>query len=316
MYLLICAYAAVGLFMSSLTSYQVVAAMLTLAVLAVLNYVKGWWQDIDFVRDITWSLALSGRSDNFLNGLICSEDFIYFLLVITLFLMFAIIKLKAVRQKSSWTVTWGKYIGVFVLAALLGYISSRPKMMFYYDVTETKMNTLTENSQEIMAKMKGGLTITTYVNLLDKHFRMGLPEERNRDLSRFNRYTRFKPEIDLKYVYYYDKADNKSLDERYPTLTDRERMIKIANNYDLDSNMFLRPEEIRQVIDLSGEKNRFVRQVVRESGEKTFLRVFDDAVVFPTEAEITAAFKRLVMDLPTVGFLKGHGERDSFEGGS
>ena len=314
-YLLICAYAAVGLFMSSLTSYQVVAAMLTLAVLAVLNYVKGWWQDIDFVRDITWWLALSGRSDTFVNGLICSEDFIYFLLGITLFLMFAIIKLKAVRQKSSWIVTWGKYIGVFVLAALLGYISSRPKMMFYYDVTETKMNTLTENSQEIMAKMKGGLTITTYVNLLDKHFRMGLPEERNRDLSRFNRYTRFKPEIDLKYVYYYDKADNKSLDDRYPTLTDRERMIKIANNYDLDSNMFLRPEEIRQVIDLSGEKNRFVRQVVRESGEKTFLRVFDDAVVFPTEAEITAAFKRLVMDLPTVGFLKGHGERGCLKEG-
>ncbi|MFR5658054.1 MAG: Gldg family protein [Butyricimonas faecihominis] len=116
-------------------------------------------------------------------------------------------------------------------------------------------------------------------------------------------------------MYYYDKADNKSLDERYPTLTDRERMIKIANNYDLDSNMFLRPEEIRQVIDLSGEKNRFVRQVVRESGEKTFLRVFDDAVVFPTEAEITAAFKRLVMDLPTVGFLKGHGERDCLKEG-
>ena len=131
-YLLICAYAAVGLFMSSLTSYQVVAAMLTLAVLAVLNYVKGWWQDIDFVRDITWWLALSGRSDTFVNGLICSEDFIYFLLVITLFLMFAIIKLKAVRQKNSWIVTWGKYIGVFVLAVLLGYISSRPKMMFYY----------------------------------------------------------------------------------------------------------------------------------------------------------------------------------------
>lgn len=36
LYLLICAYAAIGLFMSSLTSYQVVAAMGTLAVLAVL----------------------------------------------------------------------------------------------------------------------------------------------------------------------------------------------------------------------------------------------------------------------------------------
>ena len=309
-YLLICAYAAVGLFMSSLTSYQVVAAMLTLAMLAILNYIKGWWQGIDFVRDITWWLALSGRSGTFLNGLICSEDVIYFLVVISLFLMFAIIKLKAVRQKSSWTVTWGKYVGVFVIAVVVGYISSRPKMRFYFDVTETKMNTLTENSQEIVSKMKGGLTITTYVNLLDQHFRAGLPEERNRDLSRFKRYTRFKPEIELKYVYYYDRANNKSLDDRYPTLSDRERMVKIANNYDLDSNMFMSPEEIRKLIDLSGENNRFVRLVERESGEKTFLRIFDDEMVFPTEAEITAAFKRLVMDLPTVGFLQGHGERD------
>lgn len=309
-YLLICAYAAVGLFMSSLTSYQVVAAMLTLAMLTILNYIKGWWQGIDIVRDITWWLALSGRSETFLNGLICSEDFIYFLVVISLFLMFAIIKLKAVRQKSSWTVTWGKYIGVFMIAVVVGYVSSRPKMRFYFDVTETKMNTLTENSQEIVSKMKGGLTITTYVNLLDQHFRAGLPEERNRDLSRFKRYTRFKPEIELKYVYYYDRANNKSLDDRYPTLSDRERMVKIANNYDLDSNMFMSPEEIRKLIDLSGENNRFVRLVERESGEKTFLRIFDDAVLFPTEAEITAAFKRLVMDLPTVGFLQGHGVRD------
>ena len=51
LYLLVCAYAAIGLFMSSITSYQVVAAMGTLAVLAVLNLVGDMWQDIDFVRD-------------------------------------------------------------------------------------------------------------------------------------------------------------------------------------------------------------------------------------------------------------------------
>ena len=72
------------------------------------------------------------------------------------------------------------------------------------------------------------------------------------DQARFKQYVRFKPDIKLKYVYYYDKADNKSLDDRYPTLYDRERMVKIANNYNLDSNMFLRLEDIRQIIDLSG----------------------------------------------------------------
>ena len=75
-------------------------------------------------------------------------------------------------------------------------------------------------------------------------------------------------------------------------------------------NMFLKPEEIRAQIDLLPEKNKFVRVLERESGEKTFLRVYNDMGHFPREAEITAAFKRIVMDLPKVGFLTGHGERD------
>lgn len=45
-YLLICAYAAIGLFMSTLTSYQVVAAVGTLTLLAVLNFIGGVGQDI------------------------------------------------------------------------------------------------------------------------------------------------------------------------------------------------------------------------------------------------------------------------------
>ncbi|MCR9013386.1 hypothetical protein, partial [Gabonibacter chumensis] len=76
---------AIGLFMSSLTSYQIVAAVGTLAILAGLSYVKDLWQDLDFVRDITFWLAISGRAGEFVNGLICSEDVIYFLIVIGLF---------------------------------------------------------------------------------------------------------------------------------------------------------------------------------------------------------------------------------------
>ena len=48
-YLVICSYAAIGLFMSSLTSYQVVAAVATLGALAFLNYVGRIGQEIPFV---------------------------------------------------------------------------------------------------------------------------------------------------------------------------------------------------------------------------------------------------------------------------
>src|SRR5690606_463322 len=77
--LLICAYGAVGLFMSSLTSYQVVAALGTFAIFAVLNYVNQLWQDVSFVRDIMFWLSMRGRTSEFIGGIIGSEDVIYFI---------------------------------------------------------------------------------------------------------------------------------------------------------------------------------------------------------------------------------------------
>jgi len=312
-YLLICAYAAIGLFMSSLTSYQVVAAMGTLAVLAVLNYMGGLWQDIAFVRDITYWLSISGRAGSFLFGMFSSEDFLYFIIVIALFLMLTVIRLQAVRQKSRWTASLGKYAVVFSVAMLLGYATSRPMMSKYYDATSTKINTLTPNSQEVIKKLKGDLTITTYTNILDeKNLWIALPRAVNADLTRFKQYTRFKPETKMKYVYYYDTVDNPGLNKRFPNMTNKQRMQKIMDIQEANENLVKSPEEIKKEIDLSSEGNTFVRSIRRESGEQTFLRVFDDPAVLPGETEITAALKRLTMEhLPKVGFLRGHGERDN-----
>ncbi len=315
LYLLICAYAAIGLFMSSLTSYQVVAALGTLAILAVLNFVGRMWQDIELVRDITYWLAINGRASEFIDGLICSEEVLYFLIVISLFLSLSILRLRAIRQKTYWAVSLGKYVAVSLLAATLGYVTSRPKLMFFYDATRTKVRTLTQNSQDIVSRMDGGLTITSFTNILDAYYWVVLPNNVNYDLERFKQYTRFKPEIKMKYVYYYDKADYPELDKRFPGLSDRERMVKIAESYRMDTTLFIRPEEVKKQIDLSPEKNRFVRLLERDNGQKTFLRVFDDPMVFPGETEISAAFKRLVMELPMVGFLRGHGERDCIREG-
>jgi ABC-2 type transport system permease protein len=315
LFLLICSYAAIGLFMSSLTSYQVVAAMGTFAILAVLNMVGSMWQDIALVRDITYWLSIRGRSDEFLRGLICSEDVLYFFIVVSLFLALSILRLRVNRQKTPAGASFAKYSGVVLIAVVLGYVSSRPSLMFYYDSTRTKANTLTKNSQEIVEKMKGGLTINTYINLLDQFYWIGFPSSELQDMDRFRQYVRFKPEIKMKYIRYYDKANNPDLDRRYPNLNDRQRMVEYAKIHRLDSNMFIRPEEIRKIENLQPEGNRFVRTLVRDNGEKTFLRIFDDSQLFPSETEISAAFKRLVMELPQVGFVKGHGERDCIRSG-
>lgn len=311
LFLLICAYASIGLFMSSLTSYTVVSAMGTLAIFAVLNYVKEVGQEIEIVRDITYWLAISGRSDTFISGLITSEDLIYFLVVIALFLSFTIIKIQAGRQKSQWYVTFGKYASVFVLTMLIGYFSSKPKLMSYYDVTRTKVNTLTKSSQEVLSHLNEGLTIHTYTNMLEDNFYLALPANYKYDVDRFKQYLRFKPGIKLKYTYYYHDTKNKDLDERYPDMNADQRIDTLTkiSDWKFKINSY---NEIKNEVNLVPEQFRFVRSLESDNGKKTFLRVYNDMMKVPSETEITAAFKRLAMDkLPTVGFLIGHGERAS-----
>lgn len=167
-----------------------------------------------------------------------------------------------------------------------------------------------------MSKMTGDLTITTYVNLLEDNCWSGLPVSRNGDIGRFAQYIRFKPDIKMKYVYYYDRTYNHAaLQQRYPGLSDEQIVEKLCETMNLNPKMFMKPEEFHKMIDLSDEYNRFIRVLERGSGEKTFLRVYEDNQKHPHEREISAAMKRLVMDLPKVGFVQGHGMRDIWKTG-
>lgn len=318
-FLLICAYGAVGLFMSSQTSYQVVAAMGTFAVFAILNYVSQLWQDIPFVRDIMFWLSIGGRTNEFIGGIISSEDLIYFVTVIGLFLTLSILRFGAVRQKIRFPVSLARYGMAIGCAVIIGYLSSRPAMMYFYDATRTKLRTLTKASQDIVEQAKGGLTITTYANALDEDrlLWMGMPRAELDDMRRYREYIRFKPEIKMNYVRYYAKGNNEmSLNQRYPGLNDRERMGKVTRSYGVDSTEFIAAEKTGDIHKtLIGENFRYVKVLENEKGKQAVLRVFNDPMLIPSEAEISAAFKRLVTQLPRVGFIEGHGERDCIKEG-
>lgn len=318
-FLLICAYGAVGLFMSSQTSYQVVAAIGTFAIFAILNYTSQMWQDIPFVRDIMYWLSIGGRTQEFIGGIISTEDCIYFLTVITLFLALTILRFNAQRQKLRKSVVFSRYCLALVAAMIIGYISSRPACMFYYDSTRTKLRTLTKASQEIVEKVAGDLTITTYHNALDEDrlLWVGMPRAELDDIRRHKEYLRFKPDIKMKYERYYAKGGNEqSLQQRFPQLNDQERMGKVAQSYGVDSTLFVPVHNLgnKQPI-LAAENHRYIKLLESENGQKAVLRMFNDPMLFPSEAEISTAFKRLSTPLPRVGFVEGHGERDCIKEG-
>ncbi len=307
-YLLLCTYSAIGLFMSCLTSYQVVAAISTLVVFGILSYIGTMWQDIDFVRDLTYFISISGRTENMLNGLISSKDCLYFLLITGMFLAFSIYKLLGDRETKPGYIKAGRYVLIVVCTLLIGYVSSRPGAIGYYDATAGKANTLSVNVQQIIKGMdKGPVEVTSYINLLEGHYGYGSPAQRNMDMARWERYLRFKPDMQFKYVYYYDTADA-YIFKSNPGLSLKDIASKTALTYKADFSRFLGPGQIRKRINLKPEENRYVMQL-KYQGKTTFLRLYDDMQVFPGETETAAALKRLTTKLPKIGFLEGQLER-------
>jgi ABC-2 type transport system permease protein len=316
LFLLICAYSAIGLYMSTLTGYQVVAAISTLAVLAGLNFVGGFFQTVEAVRHVTYFLSISGRTDNFIDGLISTEDATYFLIIIGLFLFLTEFKLQAGREARSRGVKISRYALLFSLSVLAGYLSALPTLTGYWDLTATKTQTLTLSCRQAIKKMDKPLRITTYVNIIGDRYYLARPEGNSADEQRFEMYRRYMPDMTMNYVYYYDSTDDEELLKRNPGLSLEALARKRAFVDGMDFKKILGPPEIKKIVNLGPEKYHLVRQL-QYGSRKTFLRYFDDMMQYASEEEITAALERLVAPelIPRIGFLTGNDERSNTRAG-
>lgn len=312
-FLLLSAYAAIGLFMSSLTAYQVVAALSTLAVFAALQYVGMVWQGIDFVRDLTYFLSLGSRTQDMFGGIITSRDVLYFLIITLLFLSFTTLRL---RSEQEYIPGWSKafrYGGMVIIAIGIGYITSRPAATMYIDATADKGNTLSPATQALL-KSTGDeeVKMTTYVNLLDSRYSYGSPEARNTFLRTWDRYTRFKP-IDYQFYYYYDTASAtaRAFERVFKGKTILDAAKEYAKTFKADLDIFNKPEASRKIPGLKAEDGRMVMELTYK-GKSTFLRMYDDREIWPSEAQFSTALKSLMMPSATqrAGFLTGSLQRN------
>jgi ABC-2 type transport system permease protein len=316
-YLVVCAYSAIGLFMSSLSSYPVVSALATFVIIFILSSVGGLWQKYDVIRDLTWFLSFQNRVVKMLSGLITTRDVIYFIAVSWMFIGFTVIKLRSGREARPWYVKTGRYAGVLAITLLVGYVSSRPLLTGYWDTTDTQRNTIPGRLQEIVkATRDSAVTVTLYSNLLGRGLQRGLPEARNADYlaDMWEPYLRFNPDIGFHYEYYYDndaRGTDSALYKQYGRNKSLEQIAgDFADRMDGDVADYKTPEQMHQAIDLRREDYRLVMQV-QYKGRKEFLRTFDDTKFWPDVANVAAAFKRLQEPdkIPRIYFVSGELER-------
>lgn len=140
LYLVICTYSAIGLFISSLTSYQFVAALGVVGVLFGLNYAST--MSVEGMPEFLSAMLLWLRGVSFIywfKGYIGSWDMLYFILMIAMFLGFTYIRLQSLRETKPWWTLAGKYLTTALLVFTIGYLTSRPQLKYYTDVRRAEL---------------------------------------------------------------------------------------------------------------------------------------------------------------------------------
>jgi ABC-2 type transport system permease protein len=321
-YLLICAYTSIGLFMSSLTSFQILAAIGTFMIIFVLGRINMLWQHIDFVRDLTWFLHLPGRTANMLKGLITSKDMLYFILVVFMFLGFTLIRLKKQRESKPWYITWSRVLMVVAIVLSVGYIFSRPQTTVYLDATATDANTIHPNTQAILKGMnEAPLEVTLYTNLLGAMASYGVPGARNVYRTQlWEQYQRFKTDIHFRYVYYYHYEpwmDGGKLAKSFPGKSTEHIAREIAQGMRVDFNLFQPLSALKNSADLASEGYRLLIEL-KYKDRKIFLRTYNGTPfpkgaerTYPDEANMAATLKNLQQPetIPHILFTSGNLER-------
>ncbi len=314
-FLVLATYAAIGLFISSLTSYQVVAALITIAVFALFSEIGNLWQSVKLVRGITYYLNMRQKSNDLLIGVMNTRDIIYFMILIVSFLLFTVIRIKSAAESISKFRKALRYIIVIIAAFIIGYITNKPQLNVYFDANRDNMYTITPPTQAMLAKLNDGeLEISVVSNVLDKMSLLYFlqPSEQNSfTTNMFESYIRFKPDIKVDYLYYYNTDSGSYFYQNYPGKSLREVADIQLKTYNMSLSDCLSPEQINPIINTDSEENRTFF-LLRYKGRSAVVRTYDDPRIWPGEDEIAAAINRLIDTPPQIDFLCDEIERSPF----
>ena len=303
-------YAAIGLCISSLTRHPVLAAVITIAVLALLDYIGGVAQGTPIISDLFYWLSISRHADTAIEGLLSSKDLLYFTIIILLFLYLTLASLVAQRQlKQERKITITKGFAAIFMVSVCGYLVSLPQLTLSKDMTATLRQSLNPQTEQLLSAVDGDLRFTAYENLFTSH--LTRPAAQAEDRRTFEKMQRSVPALETQYRFFYrdPKSPWGALSHR-TDLSASEKVDLIKQVYDLHEAIPPYDSVVADhpfLVDYPDGKVR----VMESHGKKVPIRwQFSDMTnrFQPSEEEIAAVLKQLTVPAVSVGFVTGHHE--------
>ena len=309
LFLLAAAYAAIGLYVSSLSRYPVVDVIVTVAILGFFDLMLSLVREVPIARDIFYWFSLSQHTKTTLYGLITSGDIAYFLMIIILFLSLTWFKLNLNRLSSKEKMISRLKMFSFILCiAAIGYVLTHPKYTYYKDVTQTQSNTIGPRLQKLIEEFKDEpIKLTNYANIVNGDYSWLLPKSQMYDKSSIEKYRRFLPDMDLEYVMFVP------VDGKYEDLNEyrKKRIEDKLNLHKMELwEDVVTSGELKERIDLKALAGNMSVRVLEYKDRRALIPVqYSDPLGPAKEQEWTAAFLNLADSCCQVAFLTGNGER-------
>lgn len=335
LYLIILLYIGIGLFISSLTSYQLASAVGTFAVLFLINtYLSTLVRESHpEIIQLLFGIWLSPNShfEGFW-GLINSGDLFYFAILTLLFLTLTYLRLRFLRESWNYFIKSFAFIFVVILTISIGLYTYIPSQYKFYDWTDKKRHSFSKEQSQVFSQLEHPLTFTRYINILESPSDGSLMGfgGRIRSIPRISRSLKLKPDIDyipfyahtsyLNLAYLNDEtaySDATVLATQTPNQLNRStydrdlfELTKSATQlYSwINEEEILTPNEISEIFDttLSNYSNAYI---VESGSQSKILRI---GPISPTDQELTAIVKTMLIGPNLIGFISGNGERSPF----
>ena len=309
LFLLAAAYAAIGLYVSSLSQFPVVDVIVTVAILGFFDLMVSLVKEVPIARDIFYWFSLSQHTGTTLWGLITSGDIAYFVMIILLFLTLTWFKLESNRLSSrSKMISRLKVLGIIVCIAAIGYFLTHPKYTWYKDVTHNNSNTISPRLQNIIATLKDEpIKMTNYANIVGGRYSWLLPKQQIYDKQLYERYRRFLPDMELEYIMYVPAPGKFEDLNEYKQKSIKESLNK--HKMELGKDV-VTSGELMDRIDLESFAYYYSMRVLEYKDRRAIIPVmYSDPLGPAKEQEWMAAFLRLADSCHQVALLTGHKER-------
>lgn len=281
---------AIGVFVSSLTESQVIAAVITFGILFLGYVMSGLCNMIsqtgNLLTKFLSAFDMVNRFERFLNGSLQLTGILYFLSVIALFLVFTVQSVQKRRyQVSSKALGMGVYSsGVILISAailvLVNFFAAElPSKYTVFDVTADRLYSLTDETRKMISELEEDVNIYVLAREAQADATLDTTLKNYADLS-----SRIK-------ISYVDPAVNPKFFTKY---TDEN----ITSN---------------SVIVESGKRSKVINYNNIYQSEFDYATYSSTVTGYDGEGQITSAIAYVTTDeMPNLYMLEGHGEL-SFE---